>query len=224
MATTNLWYINDVDIRATYGVIISSDKANMLKYADPKNVPSHSWAEEHGTEYDLSRMRVDDYDIALQCILESDTSLDFFAKHQAFFDFLRSPGVKRLRFSDYLNKEYKTFYRGMVSPNLKTKRFNASSIHIFTFGLKLRVLVNDIPESGGTVGTTGGTTGGGTAGSDPVTLTSADGTLIAVVPPGQTYVVKGNSISYNGVLQRVLLPGENVNVVSPYSKQFFVTL
>lgn len=104
------YLLDTKDLYTEYGFVVTSGKADFLRFPKAKERYSYSWPDENGTEYDLDEIPVFEDPIAvLSGYLLAETEFEFLSKRYQFFADLRTVGLKTLKVID-TGDEFDVFY------------------------------------------------------------------------------------------------------------------
>jgi hypothetical protein len=175
MSVANRHFLDNLDVYATYGLLVSEGKAAFEAFPQRKDSLSHDWPEQHGTDIDLMQPRFADKKVALRCIFVGKSAADLLGKKANFLAALCSPGWHTWRVDDHDNHTYAVYYEdatGWSSPSRRLKvTAGDKSLLAFTLHLVAREDLNSINFDLN------------------VTIRDSDGNVVEIVPPGGTYVL-----------------------------------
>jgi len=173
VAVTGKWFLNGADLYTTYGLILQEGKSALLTIGERKESLSFSWPEADGTEVDLSAPAFQDYNVTLKMAFLATSQADFNAKRKAFFEELTRPGSHTLTIADHAT-DYIVYYANSSNFRIGSKRLSGVDLVFVQFDLGLKVQ-NEYSVDLGT--------------AQPVAIKTESGQVIAMQPPGTTYIV-----------------------------------
>lgn len=206
---TGLWSLNGKDLYDTYGLAITSGNGQFLLFPERKESLKYDWAERNGVDIDLTTPRFKAKDVKLKCVFVASSEAEYWQNRNAFFnDLANTPGWKTWHIADH-DRDYSVYYKQSSQPRLLSKRLKNTGQIAYAFELQL-VVNEELVENE-------------TVSNAPVYLRDADGNLISLLTPGDTYIIDTCQVTYNGDYMLTLQPGENLEITSPYSQKFKVT-
>lgn len=110
MELNGYWFIDGIDLWASFSIVMEEGSADFLKYARRKESTEHDWQDAHGVQVDLSRFFFQKREIVLNLMLFAETESEFWTKYQSFIATMTQPGLRRLEMKSHNNKSYYIHY------------------------------------------------------------------------------------------------------------------
>lgn len=89
------YYIDNIDIKATYGVFISSS-VGLISRPKPKRPAARTWSEYNGEIPDLASTVYEPRDIKLECFMKAESRDQYLTKVNGFLDLFEQGRTVRL--------------------------------------------------------------------------------------------------------------------------------
>ncbi len=107
------YFINNVDIFLQWGIIIKKGVfSELLRFPKRKELLTHNWNDEHGTERDDTPL-FDSMKVSMDIVFIAANEADFWTKYTDFYNFILASGYFVFRSED-LNKEFIYLYDEMT--------------------------------------------------------------------------------------------------------------
>jgi hypothetical protein len=133
--------INTNDITATYGIFFLEGVYNeLLKVPKAKDGLTNNWADQHGTERDLTARYFESRTLNLPCVLQGATKEEFITRLNAFQQFCLTAGYIDLD-AEFLNRRFNLCYQ-------EVSNFQEIDGYAASFTL---VLIDDFPNTIATI-------------------------------------------------------------------------
>lgn len=108
---TGYFFLDGIDMWATFGVFIEEGSSDFLRYAPKKESIQHDWQDANGIEVDLSRIFFGPRDVILNCAIIVNTEEEFWEKHGFLISQLIQPELHRLSFKSHGERSYYVYYK-----------------------------------------------------------------------------------------------------------------
>lgn len=102
--------INNIDLKATYGLVILTGTEKLLEYPERKEPLQTDFLDQNGTDYYLNTMYLKDKEVTLSCAFLADNDTQFWLNYNAFFTEITGVGLKQLYIDDH-TQAYSIFYK-----------------------------------------------------------------------------------------------------------------
>lgn len=104
------YILDGKDLYLEYGFLVTSGKADFLKFPKAKERYSYSWPDENGTQYDLEEVPVfEDPQATLKGYIVAETEGEFLIRRYQLFTALRQVGLRTLSVVD-ISEDFTVFY------------------------------------------------------------------------------------------------------------------
>ncbi len=133
--------INGRNLLSEFSMIIQTGTASLLEFPERKEQLKYDWAEENGTQYDLTDVRFKDREVTLRCAILADNDAIFWQSYNALFMELAKPGFQQLYIADH-NMYYSVFYKKSGNFQKRLKRLKNAPKVFVKFDLTLQVAIN----------------------------------------------------------------------------------
>ncbi|MDV4078133.1 hypothetical protein CMT44_04105 [Elizabethkingia anophelis] len=132
--------LNGNNLLNDYNMVIQTGTEDFLLFPERKETLENDWAEENGSDYDLSLVKFKDKEVTLSCAIKAPDEGDFWPYYQAFFSEITKPGWQSLYIADQ-SQTYDVFYKKTANAKLPLKRLKNVEMVFFKFQITLKVKI-----------------------------------------------------------------------------------
>ena len=130
MSAVGRYFLDGIDMYTGYGFVVTSGSDGMLQMPSRKLPLSKVWAEQNGTEWDLSQsVKREDRQFRLSGYIVCTSESEFWTKYAALETAFMQTGYRTLTNTE-LSKSYKVFYTKMTDTKRKTRIKNSTLIGV----------------------------------------------------------------------------------------------
>jgi len=132
--------LNNIDLKATYGLVILTGTEKLLEYPERKEPLQTDFLDQNGTDYYLDTMYLKDKEVTLSCAFLANNDMQFWAYYNDFFSAITGVGTKQLYIEDH-TQGYNVFYKRTSNFKKSLKRLKNVPKVFVKFDLTIQVVV-----------------------------------------------------------------------------------